>query len=87
MMELFGDHRVGGFSFRVRRLFVGLALLPCGLAVANFYLHWGLFGGYDKHALAAAFVVLYLVMRYLGPTMAQLREHREATKAGKTPSR
>jgi len=86
-MELFSNHRIGVFSLRARRLFVGLALAPCGIAVANIYLRWGLFGAYERHAVAAAFVVLYLVMRYLGPTMAELRERREGIRSAKTSGR
>jgi hypothetical protein len=42
-MELPGK-RLGTFSLRARRVFVGLALAPCIVTVANYYLGWGLFG-------------------------------------------
>jgi len=74
-MELAG-RRLGSFSLLVRRVFVGLALVPCLVAVANSYLGWGLFSKFGKWAIVISFVVLFLVMRYLGPTVQQLREYR-----------
>ena len=79
-MELPGK-RLGTFSLRARRIFVGLALAPCIVTVANYYLGWGLFGRPEKWSIAVSFVVLFLVMRYLGPTVQQLREYRESGRA------
>lgn len=41
MQMQLGKNRLGKFSFQVRRLFVGCALVPCILAIANYYLGWG----------------------------------------------
>jgi hypothetical protein len=71
-----GGNRIGKFSFTMRRVFVGCALVPCVLAVANYYFEWGLFGSFDRGLIAASFVLLFLVMRYLGPTMQEIRDHR-----------
>lgn len=75
-MEL-GGTRLGKFSLTARRVFVGCALIPCVVTVVNHYLRWGLFGRGDKWAIAASFVLLFLVMRYLGPTVQQLRDYRQ----------
>lgn len=80
-MEL-GGTRLGKFSLTARRAFVGCAIVPCAVAVANHYLGWGLFGRDDRWSIAAAFVLLFLVMRYLGPTVQQLREYRQSGQAG-----
>jgi hypothetical protein len=78
--------RLGNFSLRARRAFVGLALAPCIVTVANYYLGWELFGRSQKWSIAVSFVVLFLVMRYLGPTVQQLREYREGGRpAGRQP--
>ena len=71
-----GENRLGKFSFQARRLFVGCALFPCILAVANYYFGWGLFGRAERWFIAAAFVLLFLVIRYLGPTVQQIRDYR-----------
>lgn len=76
-MEIGGD-RLGTFPLTVRRAFVGCALVPCAVTVGNHYFGWGLFGGGDVWPIVASFALLFLVMRYLGPTVQQLREHREA---------
>jgi hypothetical protein len=80
-MEL-GGSRLGKFSLTTRRVFVGFALAPCVVTVANHYLGWGIFGGHDRLPIAASFIVLFFVMRYLGPTVQQLREYRESGRSG-----
>ena len=78
-MEL-GEGRVGNFSFNTRRLFVAAGLVPFLLSIANFYLDLGLFGHFGKKAIAAAGVVLFLVLRYLGPTVEDTKRHRNARR-------
>jgi hypothetical protein len=80
-MEL-GGNRLGKFSLTTRRVFVCCALVPSVVTVANHYLGWGLFGVDDRLSIAISFVVLFLVMRYLGPTVHQLREYREGGRSG-----
>lgn len=80
-MEL-GGKRLGNFTLMARRAFVGCALVPCAVIVANHYLEWGLFGRDDRWSIAASFVLLFLVMRYLGPTLQQLREYRNSGRTG-----
>ncbi len=76
-----GGKRLGKFSLTARRALVGCALLPCAVTVANHYFGWGLFGRDDNWSIAASFVLLLLVMRYLGPTVQQLREYRESGRS------
>lgn len=76
-----GENRLGKFSFQVRRIFVGCALVPCILSVANYYLDWGLFGKRERWPIAASFVLLFLVMRYLGPTLQEVRDYRSSGRA------
>lgn len=75
-----GRDRLGKFSFQVRRLFVGLACVPCILALANHYFEWGLFGKFERYSIGISFVLGFLVMRYLGPTMQEMREYRDAKR-------
>ena len=75
-MELSG-RRLGRFSLNARRLFVAAALAPCLLSVANYYLNWELAGRFDRVAIAASFAALFLVMRYLGPTVDDIKRYRE----------
>ena len=58
--------RLGNFSLTARRGFAGLALL----------------GSQDRWSIAASGVLMFLVMRYLGPTVRQIREYREGKKMG-----
>lgn len=78
-MEL-GYNRLGNFSFRARRIMVGVALVPCLLSGMNVYLGWHLLGGFDNAVLGGCLILLFLVMRYLGPTMQEIREYREAAR-------
>jgi hypothetical protein len=83
-MELAGK-RLGKFSLQTRRAFVGCALAPCIVTVANYYLGWGLFGRSERWLIAVSFVVLFLVMRYLGPTVQELREYRDKKRSAASP--
>ena len=78
-----GKNRLGAFSFQVRRVFVGCALVPCILSVLNYYFKWQLFGKSTRWSIAASFVLLFLVMRYLGPTVEEVRKYRDAQRAMK----
>lgn len=76
-----GENRLGTFSFNMRRVFVGCALVPCIVTVADHYLGWGLFGRFGRGAIAASFILLFLVMRYLGPTVQEVRDYRSSRRA------
>lgn len=78
-MEL-GKDRLGKFSFQVRRVFVGLACVPCVLALASHYLEWGLFGRFERYSIGVSFILAFLVLRYLGPTMQEMRDYRDAKR-------
>lgn len=75
-----GENRLGKFSFRTRRVFVGCALVPCVLTAANYYFGWGIFGKSDRWSVAASFILLFLVMRYLGPTVEEVGKYRNARR-------
>jgi hypothetical protein len=79
-----GKNRLGHISFRVRRLIVGIALLPCILSVANIHFKWALFGGLDKVAVAVCFIALFLVMRYIGPTVQEVEDYRAGPQSRRT---
>ncbi len=76
-MDLLGK-RIGSFSFNARRKFVGVALLPCALSVANYALDWGVFGAHSKAAIVLAFTALFLTMRFVGPTAADIHAYRKS---------
>ena len=78
-MELYGN-RLGRFTLKARRLFVGIALVPALLSVLNYYLDWGLAGDHAREGIGLAFAGLLLVMRYLGPTVEELRRYRSAQR-------
>lgn len=68
--------RIGAFSFNTRRAFVGVALAICIACFANYYFAWGVFGQYEKWFRASSVVALFLTMRFVGPTVQQVREYR-----------
>lgn len=78
-----GKDRLGKFSFQMRRVFVGCALVPCVATVADYYLEWGLFGRFGREVMAASFIPLFLVMRYLGPTVQEVRDYRDTKRAAR----
>jgi hypothetical protein len=81
MQMQLGEDRLGNFSFQTRRVFVGCALVPCAFSVANYYFEWWLTGTLERGLVAGSFVLLFLVMRYLGPTVQQVRDYRNGHRA------
>jgi len=78
-----GDDRLGDLSFNARRLIVALALLPFLLAVANLYFNWHWFGRVDKYVMLVCAVALFLVLRYLGPTVRDAQNYRMTKRNSK----
>jgi hypothetical protein len=78
-----GDDRLGNMSFNARRTMVALALLPFLLTVANLYFEWHWFGQFDKRVVFVCAVVLFLVLRYLGPTVREAQDYRAAKRLSK----
>jgi len=78
-MDLPGN-RLGNFSMNARRAMVGFASIPFFFAIANYQFEWGFLEGHQKDAIAASAVALFLVIRYLGPTIQDIRNMRNAKK-------
>ena len=78
-MELEGK-RLGNFSFNMRRVITGFALVPCIVTLADYYLAWGLFDRFGRWAIAASFALLALVLRYIAPTVKEIREYRARSR-------
>jgi hypothetical protein len=81
-VELEGK-RLGNFSFNTRRVIAGCALVPCIVTLADYYLGWGLFGRFGRWVIAASFVLVVFVLRYIAPTVQEVREYRDAQRAMK----
>jgi hypothetical protein len=64
-------------SFNGKRVVAGLGLLLCLLCLANFYLNFGFFGRFGKDAIIVSFILLALVLRYLGPTLHEIQEYQD----------
>ena len=77
--------RLGNFSLAVRRAFVGIALAACALALFDHFFDWRLFGDGANWPIPVAFVLLFLVLRFLGPTVEQLQAHRDSLSDTKKP--
>jgi hypothetical protein len=75
-----GRDRLGNFSFRTRRWIAGCAAFPFLLALASHFFQWGLFGAADNWAMALSAVVLFLAIRYLGPTGQQYEDYRRSRR-------
>ena len=72
----FSGDRVGHFSLNTRRVFVGIAAIPCVASLVNQYFNLGLFGKFGRSVVSISFFFMILVMRYLGPTMDDMKKYR-----------
>jgi hypothetical protein len=75
--------RLGNFSHNARRAFVGCTLVPYGLIVGNYFFKWGIFGRYGGLAFAISTVLALLILRYVGPTVKEVRDHRNERRRKK----
>ena len=58
-----------------------MSLMPWLLSIANDALEWGLLGQYRRIAVAITSSVLFLTMRYLGPTVEDVRAYRDRDRS------
>jgi hypothetical protein len=72
-------------SYNRKRLIVAITLVPYVLSVINLTFGLQIFGRNAKQVMAASTVVLFLVWRYFGPTLDEVREHRDAKRSAKAP--
>lgn len=62
--------------FNTRRLICGVVGLVALMCLANFLLKLGIFGRYDLDALILSFVLLYLELVFLGPSLEEIQDYR-----------
>ena len=65
--------RLGNFSYRTRRAVEIVFTIPCFVSGANLLFGWEYFGGRDNAVFAISVVILFLVMRFIGPGPGQTR--------------
>ena len=67
-------------SYNSRRAFVGIAMVPVLLCLVNYYADMNWFGKYGGEALAASFVLLFVAIAYIGPTIKEMEERRSMNR-------
>jgi hypothetical protein len=68
-------------TFNQKRLCVGIAAVVAALCLANYELGWSIFGSLDaKKVFIGSMVLLALVVHYLGPTLREVQEYRDARR-------
>ncbi|HJP39448.1 MAG TPA: hypothetical protein QF499_10035 [Gammaproteobacteria bacterium] len=66
-----------GLSFNGKRFGIGILLLIALFSVTNYYLQWQLFGQFNKVVMIGIFVVMYIYLRFVGPTLEEVRDYRD----------
>jgi len=68
-------------SLTAKRILAGLYLALLCLSAASYYLNWGIFGAYDKKALAAiVFCGLLMLHRYGPGLLEEVRAYRASDR-------
>lgn len=70
--------RLNGLSLAVRRFWVGAALVPAVLSVANYYAGWVGSGSGPKGFMTISFVVLWAVIVFIGPTLDEMVKYQHS---------
>jgi hypothetical protein len=72
---------VVNLTFNQKRICVSIALGVAAICLANFELGWSLFGPLDpKKVFAGSVVLLALVLHFVGPTLREVQEYRDAKR-------
>jgi hypothetical protein len=71
-------------SYNSRRAFVGLTMIPVLLCLVNYYADLNWFGKYGAEVLAASFVLLFIAIAYIGPTIGEMEERGTTNRRGKS---
>lgn len=66
------------FSFTQRRIGAGILLFAALICVGNYYLEWDLFGPFGKQVIIGLFVLIFAYLSYVGSSLQEIREYREA---------
>jgi hypothetical protein len=72
-----GEIAVTNLSFNSRRIVVGLALVVMLVCLADFAFDLGVFGRFSKAAFALSVAALISVLRFIGPTIDEVRAYRD----------
>lgn len=79
-MKLEARWRVKGLRLSVRRAWVGVALVPALLSVANYHFQWIGDARWLGRFVAISYVLLFAVMLFIGPTVDEVRAYRDSKK-------
>jgi len=79
-MKLEARWRVKGLSLTERRAWVGVALVPALLSVANYQFQWVGDERWLSRFVAIGFVILFGVMLFIGPTVDEIATYRDSNK-------
>lgn len=80
---MFEGHRwrIKGLSLTQRRIWVGVAGVPALLSVANYYGGWVGQAPWPQRFVAVAFLLVWAVLTFVGPTIDELRAYRDSKRA------
>lgn len=72
--------RVKGLSLTIRRVSVGLALVPALLSVANYQTRWIGEEQWPGRFVAICFALLFAVKLFIGPTVDEISAKRDSKR-------
>jgi len=68
-----------------KRIGAGILLLIGLFSLANYYFEWGIFGRFEKAAMIGIFLVSFIYLVRVGPTVEDMLDHRD-TKNREKPA-
>jgi len=64
-------------SYTTKRVIVGIGFGLLIFSIANYFIGFGILAQFRKEIITLVFVVVVLVVNYFGPTLQEVREHRD----------
>jgi hypothetical protein len=74
-------------SFQQKRIGAGILLVMSLLSVGNLYFEWGFLGPFGKEVMVGIFVVLFIYLVRVGPTLQEVQDYREKKDRAESETR
>ena len=67
-------------SFKSHRIISGFVLLMFLFCVANYFLDFRFFGGFNREPMIASIILMAVYLRYFSPTLNEIKDYRDAKR-------
>lgn len=78
---------MNNLSFNAKRALTGVLAIPCFVVIANHFFALGVFEKYSREAMVVSWAVLWVIVRFIGPSVRETQEYKAIKRAAKDANR